>query len=203
VAKQPGIVAELGRPETPEETAQRKAAASAKRRSNQTAFNLVIATVASLLIVLFLVTVVVRPNPGEREPVDYRSIAADSGEDVIAPVLPESWKANDARLQTEGGVPTWTIGFVTPATQFIAFDQGLDANPTWLAAAVDGAQPTGTAEIGGLEWTVYDRRGDADTGNYAFILSAESGDDLLVLHGTADDAEFQTIATAVAEEAGA
>ena len=61
--KQPAIVAELGRPETPEETAARKAENSRKRRANQTAFNLIVATIASLGIVLFLVVVVVRPNP--------------------------------------------------------------------------------------------------------------------------------------------
>ena len=56
--KQPAIVAELGRPETPEETAARKAENSRKRRANQTAFNLIVATIASLGIVLFLVVVV-------------------------------------------------------------------------------------------------------------------------------------------------
>jgi hypothetical protein len=200
MAREPRIVAELGRPETPEETAQRKAEASARRRSNQTAFNLVIATAASLLIVLFLIVVVVRPTPPGPEPVDYRSIAGESGEGVIAPALPDGWSANDARLETEGGVRTWTIGFITPTTQYIGFEQGLDANETWLAAAVDGARPTGTTSIGGLEWTVYDRRDEGDTGNYAFALSAELGDDLLVLHGTAPDAEFETLAAAVAEE---
>ena len=200
MARGPRIVAELGRPETPEETAQRKAEASARRRSNQTAFNLVVATAASLLIVLFLIVVVVRPTPPAPEPVDYRSIAQESGEDVIAPQLPDGWNANGARLDTEGGVRTWTIGFVTPTGQYIGFDQGIDANETWLAGAVDGARPTGTAAIGGLEWAVYDRRDQSDTGNYAYILSAESGDDLLVLHGTAPDAEFETLASAVAEE---
>src|SRR5207342_1416059 len=56
------IVAELGRAETPAETAERKAKASAKRRSNQTAINLVIALVASLGLVLLVVLVVVRPE---------------------------------------------------------------------------------------------------------------------------------------------
>ena len=159
-----------------------------------------VATAASLLIVLFLIVVVVRPTPAGPDPVDYRSIAGETGEDVIAPTLPDGWSANDARLETEGGVLTWSIGFVTPTTQYIGFDQGLDANETWLAAAVDGARPTGTTTIGGLEWTVYDRRDQADTGNFSYMLSAESGDDLLVLHGTAADPEFETLASAVAEE---
>ena len=75
---EPRIVAELGRPETPQETADRRAAAAAKRRSNQTVFNLVIATVASLGVVLLLVLVVVRPDPGPAEPIDVAAIAADA-----------------------------------------------------------------------------------------------------------------------------
>src|SRR5690606_28187846 len=62
------IVAELGRAETPQETAERKAAASATRRTNQTALNLFIAVLASLAIVAFLVMVVVRPDQGSLVP---------------------------------------------------------------------------------------------------------------------------------------
>ena len=76
--KQPAIVAELGRPETPEETAARKAENSRKRRANQTAFNLIVATIASLGIVLFLVVVVVRPNPEPAPGIEYVTIAAQS-----------------------------------------------------------------------------------------------------------------------------
>lgn len=195
--KSPTIVAELGRPETPEETAQRKAAASQRRRANQTALNLVLATLASLAIVLFLVFVVVRPTPEPPAPIDYAAIAAESGRDVLAPDLPDTWAANAARLETVGGVATWTIGFVTPAGQYIALDQGLQANETWLADAVVDAQATGADRIGGLDWTLYDRRDAADPGNHAFILSTQIGEDLVVLHGTADDTEFETLAEAI------
>lgn len=196
-AKPPTVVAELGRPETPEETAQRKAAASQRRRANQTALNLVLATLASLGVVLFLVFVVVRPTPEPPAPVDYVAIAAESGRDVLAPDLPDGWTANAARLETVGGVTTWTIGFVTPAGQYIALDQGLQANETWLADAVLDAEVTGAARIGGLDWALYDRRDSADPGNHAFILSTQIGEDLVVLHGTADDTEFETLAEAI------
>ena len=196
-AKPPAVVAELGRPETPEETAQRKAAASQRRKANQTALNLVLATLASLGIVAFLVFVVVRPAPEPAAPIDYVAVAAQSGQPVLAPELPDTWTANSARIETVGGVTTWTIGFVTPADQFIALDQGLRANETWLAGAVENAQPTGSVRIDGHDWSLYDRRGEADTGNHAFSMSTEVGDDVIVLHGTADDAEFETLATAI------
>lgn len=198
--KPPAIVAELGRPETPEEAAERKAAASARRRSNQTALNLVIATVASLLIVAFLVVVVVRPAPAPTEPIDFGAIAAETGAGVVAPELPSTWRANDARFETTQGVRTWYIGFITPETQFIALNQGLDANPTWLAATLEDARATGTTRIAGLEWTVYDRRDSGEPGNHAFALSTEVEGSTIVLHGTADDAEFAALAESVAAE---
>lgn len=199
-AKPPAVVAELGRPETPSETADRKAEASRRRRVNQTAFNLVVATVASLLIVLFLVVVVVRPTPAPTDPVDYVAIAAEADGDLLAPLLPEGWAANNARLAPEGDVSTWTVGFVTPKQQFIALSQGIAANATWLSASVDAATETGRTSIGGLDWTVYDRRGERDTGNYAYSMSTQLGADLVVLNGTASDAEFQTLAAAIAKE---
>ncbi|MFZ2965296.1 MAG: DUF4245 domain-containing protein [Rhodoglobus sp.] len=201
--REPAIVAELGRPETPEETADRKAIASARRRSNQTAFNLVVATAASLLIVLFLVFVVVRPTPPPRDPVDYQSLAAASGEAVLAPGLPDTWTANAARLETSGGIRTWAIGFITPSTQYIALEQGLEANPTWLSQAVDGSAATGAVRIAGLDWITYDRRDAEDPGNHAFSMSTELAGSTIVLHGTASDEEFESLAAAVADEAGA
>lgn len=199
--REPAVVAELGRPETPQETADRKASASARHRSNQTAFNLVVATAASLLVVLVLVFVTVRPAPAPRDPVDYQSIAAAAGEAVLAPELPDTWVANAARLETSGGIRTFTIGFVTPSNQFVAFEQGLAANPTWLAQAVDGAAATGAARIAGLDWVIYDRRDAEDPGNYAFSMSAELRGSTVVLHGTASDEEFESLAEAVADEA--
>ncbi len=201
-SKPPPIVAELGRPETPQEAADRKAAASARRRSNQTSFNLLIATIASLGIVLLLVLVVVRPAPEPAPPIDVQALAAQSGADVVAPELPDGWTANLAQIQTVGGVRTWRIGLITADVQFIALNQGIAANETWLANAIKGASATGSISIGGLDWITYDRRDDGDVGNYAFVMSTQFGDDTIVLNGTASDAEFEALASAVASAVG-
>jgi len=203
---EPAIVAELGRPETPQETADRRAAAAAKRRGNQTAFNLVIATLASLGVVLLLVLVVVRPDPGPAEPIDVTSIAADAeqtaGLPLLVPALPEGWSANAARFGTVSEVPTWYVGYVTPETEFIAVNQGIDANATWLADTVDGLESTGTTVLDGTEWLLYDNRTDRDAGNHAYAMSTQVGESTIVLHGTASDVEFQTLAIAVMAEVG-
>ncbi|MGZ0211630.1 MAG: DUF4245 domain-containing protein [Actinomycetales bacterium] len=209
---EPRIVAELGRPETPEETFARKAETSRKHRANQTLLNLVGATVASLVIVLFLVLVVVRPSTETPVVADYQTIAADAqtnaSEPLLAPEIPEAWYANAARLGTTSAVQTWYIGFVTAATdssaaQFIALEQGIEANPTWLGIVTDGALATSTTTIDGIQWTIYDRRSSADTGNYAYSMSAEIAGSTVVLHGTAADAQFELLAAAIAADSEA
>lgn len=180
--------------------AQRRAA----RQANQTTFNLVLALVASLGIVLFLIVVVVRPEVAPAT-VDYRAAGAAAQSDVadalVVPDLPAGWTANRAQLVTgtADGVVRWEIGFLTPSGDFIALVQGVHANASWLADQVAEARADGSIAIGGLDWATYDRRHATDPGNFAYIMSTESGPSTLVLHGTASDEEFATLAAAIAE----
>lgn len=201
---QPRVVAELGRPETPDETAARKAETSRKHRSNQTLLNLVIALLGSLAVVVFLVAVVVRPAPPPAEGIDYATIASqaqnETAEPLLSPVLPPGWSANDARFQTTQQVPTWYIGLLTPGEQYIGLDQGIGANATWQAALLDSAQPTGDVTIDGIDWTVYDQRDSNDPGNFAYSLATTRGESTVLLHGTGSDEEFALLATAIAAQ---
>ncbi|MBY0177466.1 DUF4245 domain-containing protein [Curtobacterium herbarum] len=200
------IVAELGRPETAEETWARKDTARRARREHQTAFNLVLALIASLGIVLFLVAVVVRPDQAVDRSVDYRQVAqqADvSGAELLVPDLPSSYTSNNAEYQSGSarGVAVWTIGLLTPDKQYIGMHQGIDANDTWVADQLDQKQATGSRTIAGTKWTVYDRRDEGKgAGNNLYALVTTSGKDTVVLAGTADQKSFTTVATAVGEE---
>jgi len=200
------IVAELGRPETAEETWARKDTARRARREHQTAFNLVLALLASLGIVLFLVAVVVRPDQAVDRAVDYRQVAqqADvSGAELLVPDLPSSYTSNNAGYQSGSGrgVAVWTIGLLTPDDQYIGMHQGIDANDTWVADQLDQKPATGSRTIAGTKWTVYDRRDEGKgAGNNAYALVTTSGTDTVVLAGTADQKSFTTVATAVGKE---
>jgi type II secretory pathway pseudopilin PulG len=201
----PPISAELGRPETAEEAADRKAEASRTRRQNQTTLNLVLALIATLAVVAVIVLVSQRPEQSARPAVDYQQIAAQAQPSVAAelasPTLADDWRANSARLDTGAdGVTSWYIGFVTPEQQFIALRQGIDANATWLASQLPKLQPTGTATVGGLDWQVYDNRDAPDPGNLAYAMTAVVDGSTLVLSGTAATPEFETIATSLAEQ---
>lgn len=206
------IVADLGRPETPEETAARRAENSRKHRANQTLLNLVLALGASLAIMLFLVLVVVRPDGATRQGVDWRKDAAgqqvNSSVPLAAPDLSSKWSANTDGLDNAGnnnggdGVKAWSIGFITPSNQYIGFVQGIKANPTWVSNQLQQARATAKTRIDGVTWQVYDRRDASDPGNYAYALSTVIGVNSIVLHGTGTDAEFRTLAKAVSTDLG-
>jgi len=202
--KPPRIVAELGRPETPQETADRKAENSRRHRANQTLINLVVALVASLGVVVFIVTVVVR-DPAPRAMVDFAAVAAQSQSladvPLSVPALPPDWAANSAELRVpENDVTTWYVGFITPAQQFIALNQGIESNPTWLSALLDPVRVTGSETIDGRTWDVYDNRDGDDPGNLAYAMVTSEGDTVWVLNGTADEQEFRTLATTLGSE---
>jgi hypothetical protein len=200
------IVAELNRAETPEEIAERKAAASARRRANQTPLNLVFALLASMGVVALVVLVVVRPTSIERDPIDYAAVAAGAQQAVdvplVVPDLPGGWTANRAELVSGGtdGIASWQIGLLTPGEQYIGFVQGIDVDDRWMSEQTASAEATDRVTIGDRVWQVYDRRDVRDPGNLAYVLTTVSGESAIVLGGTASDAEFEALAAAVDAE---
>jgi hypothetical protein len=200
----PRVVAELGRPETPEETAARKAENSLKHRQRQTLKNLVLALGASLLIVLVIVLLVPRSDAPIDPEVDVASIAEQaqiaSDDPLAVPALPEGWRANAAELRTSAvdDVTAWYVGYLTPSNEYIGMYQGIEANPTWVASLLARTTATGTTTIDGVEWTVYDNRETSiDVGNARYGLTTEAGDSTFVLLGTATPEEFETLAAAL------
>lgn len=203
------IVAELGRAETAQEIADRKATATAAHRNNQTLINLVIALAASLLVVFVVVVVVVRPDQsGPPKAVNWVSVANDAQPSVsttlVVPRLPKTWSANRAELvdasSAADGIASWQIGFLTPTTQYIGLVQGIKADATWVSSQLQQKKSTGDATFGGLRWQVYDHRTADHPGNLAYGLVTSVGDSTVVLAGTASDAEFATLATEIAGE---
>lgn len=202
MSKEPRIVAELGRPETPEETAARKAASRKKHFENQNFTNLMLALAASLVLVVVIVLVVLRPDPPAPEPIDVRAAAQEAqvvlGTEPIVPEVPEGWAANAAEVRVSGDdVSTWYTGYVTPENEFVAMTQAVDANSTWLANQLRNASPTGEVTVGGIEWQYYDQREADDAGNLEFAMTTQVDDTWVVLFGTAESPEFTQFAEAV------
>lgn len=203
MSKKPKIVAELGRPETPAETAARKAENSRLYKSRKTINNLVYSLLVTVGLVAVIYFLVPRADGEPNWQVDYvaqSEIASTSlGESLLVPAMPEQWRANAAELRnaTNGQVTSWYIGFITPSDKFIAFNEAFDANETWVSNELKDYPATGTVTIDGQQWTVYNNRSMNDAGNVEYAMVTTLGRSTVVLYGTADDAEFEQLATSI------
>ncbi len=200
----PNVVAELGRPEPPEETAARKAADSRRHRAKQTFRNLLYSLIVTVATVAVIVALVPRSNTTILPDVDYGAAAAEAQggfpQTLVVPDLPTAWKSNDAEIRPAGrdGVAVWYIGLITPSNRYIGISQGIDANPTWLDETLQSAPEVSSEEIGGLEWTLYDNSQADEPGNVVLAASAVDGDSTYAIYGTADANELRTASDAVA-----
>ncbi len=202
--RQVPIVAELGRPETAEETAFRKAENSANHRRRQTVNNLIYSLLATVGLVVIMILVVPRGDKPLLPDVDFRAAAAEAQSAFTVPLaspdVPDGWKANLAEVRTSPqDVQSWYIGFITPQPeqQFAAISEGIGANDEWLHDQLPKLDPTGSLALDGAEWTVYDHRDHPDTaGNAPYALVTPVDGTTLVVYGTASVDEVQQLATA-------
>ncbi|WP_404433679.1 DUF4245 domain-containing protein [Microbacterium lacus] len=198
MAQNPRVVAELGRPETPDETSARKAASSFAYRSSQTTRNLIAALLVTLAIVVVIVFAVPRGTPPAREPIDVATIAAQiaSAETrtVIVPDAPDEWTINRARVEGDS-TRAWTIVYA-PELGFVNIAQGFDADASWPTRVLSGASADEAVTIDGIEWTRYDIADPSRAGNVSRALSTPAGTDTILIYGGGID-------TATLEQAAA
>ncbi|MDY0911078.1 DUF4245 family protein [Microbacterium sp. CFBP9034] len=202
MARSPRIVAELGRPETPGETASRKAESSRVHRESQNTRNLVAALIVTVLVVVVIIFAVPRGTPPERAPIDVAAVAESvstaEGRTVIVPDAPADWRVNVASV--EGDAPrAWTVVYA-PESGFLRVAQGFDADPAWAARMLSGARVDGTVTIDGITWDRYDIADPARAGNVSVALATEAGPDTVLIYGKADTATLEQAASAVATE---
>jgi len=213
-SSEPVIVAELGRPETPGETAERKARNSRLYRERKTVNNLVFSLIVSLAMVLLIVLIVPRGvDAWSGHSVDVARSASDTaataGQPLVAPEVPEGWKAKQAELRSapSGDIAYWYIGYTTKSDAYAAVIQaftnsGAPVDDSWIAQQFEAQAATGSERIGGLDWTVYDHpERNPDTTNMVFGLQAAVGDATLLVYGTESPDELRALAASVAEQA--
>ena len=200
------IVAELGRPETLEEEAARKAQNSKNYRDSKTIRNLWVAVGVTVGIVALIVLLVPRDDSSRLQAVDYRAVAVSAQRTLPVPLavpeLPDTWSSNVAEIRTASldGVTSWFVGLITPSKQFLSITQGIDANPSWLVTELKQTSPAGTTTIDGIEWTVYDNRdSDRDVGNAKYALTTESGRSTFIVAGTATPEEAEALASTITD----
>lgn len=202
MAREPRVVAELGRPETPDETAARRAESSRVHRQAQNTRNLVAALLVTLGVVAVIIFAVPRGTPPAAEPIDVAAVAEGiaevEGHGIVAPDVPEEWRVNSARL--EGDSPrTFTVVYA-PEQGFIRVVQGFEADEGWPSRVLRGADADGTVTIDGVTWTRYDIPDPERAGNVSAALSTPAGDDIVMIYGMASDEILEEAARGVASQ---
>ncbi|MGP3536241.1 DUF4245 family protein [Microbacterium sp. RD1] len=197
------VVAELGRPETPDETAARKAESSRVYRASQNFRSLIAALIVTLVVVAVIVFGVPRGEPAERPRIDVAAEATALSETLARPVLiadvPEDWGVNVASFESEA-VDAWTVGYVpTGSKGFLRVAQGFDADEAWTAELVAGNRSVGTATIDGIAWDEYRIADPADAGNVSYALATTAGADRIVIYGSSSPETAALVAEAMAD----
>ncbi|MFJ4224525.1 DUF4245 family protein [Microbacterium sp. NPDC089695] len=200
MSKAPPVNAELGRPETPEETATRKAEFSRAYRASQTVRGLVAALIATLAIVAVIVFAVPRGEPASPRTIDVERIAADvestMGSPVIVPVDDDFWRVNAAEL-TSGATVVWDVTLAPESENergFVKLAQAFDADSSWAPQRLNGIAPTDTTRIGGLEWDVYSLGDAGAKQNLTYAIGTQAGDDYVLLYGSRSAASTAELA---------
>lgn len=203
MAREPRVVAELGRPETPDETAARKAQASHNYRSSKTFRNLIAAMIATLGVLLVVIFAVPRGTPSPGPAIDVPAIAAGFaeayGRPVISPDVPANWRVNAAQLEGDES-PAFTIVYVPDSTSYVDIAQGFDLDAAWPSRQLSGAATTGTVTIDGIEWDVYDIGDPSRSGGISYALATTAGPDQIMVFGTADADTAATLAASVTDQ---
>ncbi|MFD5215607.1 DUF4245 family protein [Microbacterium sp. NPDC058345] len=189
MSREPRIVAGLGRPETPQETADRKAESSRVYRSSQTFRNLIAALIATVAVVAVIIFAVPRGEPAARPPIDVAAVAADVettiDRPVVVPEIDGFWRVNAAGLENSAPA-VWNVTLAPAAERergFIRLAQAFGADVTWAPQLLGGMAPNGTETIDGLEWDVYDL-GERGTANVSYALGIQAGSDYVLLYGS-------------------
>jgi len=206
MAEAPRVVAELGRPETPDETAARKAESSRVYRASQSTRNLVAALLVTLAVVAAVIFGVPRGDLPDPPVIDVTAIAerveSTEGRAAIAPGMSDEWVVNRAGLESVGSVRAWSIVYA-PADEdqpgFLRVAQGFDADPAWASRVLSGAAPVDTVTIEGIVWDRYELD-PTRTGNISVALATAAGTDTILIYGTADADALDETAAAVADD---
>lgn len=212
--KPPRVVAELGRPETSTETAARKAEQSRLYKQRKTVNNLVFSLLVSLGLMLIIVLVVPRgTDQWSGHQVDVAAAAeqteASTGQPLVVPAVGEGWKAKQALLRTkpDSEILDWHISYTTENEAYAAVSQaftksGEPVNETWIGQQFEGQTSTGTEQLGGVTWIVYDHPNrNPDESNVVFGMQARFDRATLLVYGTDRPEVLRTLAAGVAAQA--
>jgi hypothetical protein len=151
------------------------------------------------------------PSPGA--PPDYDAPAALQADadalhiPIRLPALPADWHSNSgSRAGIEGGrtdpsgqqarAVSSTVGYLAPSGMYLALTQS-NADEDKLVGSIDRDMvPTGTQDVNGVQWVVYEGDGNAEP-VWTARLNGPTGPAQIAIKGAAGTGEYRTLAAAV------
>jgi hypothetical protein len=93
-----------------------------------------------------------------------------------------------------------TVGYLAPSGKYLALTQS-NADEDKLVASIDGNMyPTGTQDVNGVQWVVYEGDGNAEP-VWTTRLNGPTGPAQIAIKGAAGTNEYRTLAAAVQTQA--
>ena len=106
-----------------------------------------------------------------------------------------------SRLEESDGVTSWYVGFVTPENQYIAIRQTYQPNPTWVALQLSGNAKAESKKIANLTWEYWPTLNPSNPpGTRERALLHQTEDLVLIIFGTAEWSDLESLAELIAEE---
>lgn len=178
-----------------------------RRLASYTVRNMIYSMLIMLLVVLAWWSMTYQPDELQRRPPEVTLTATHAAEQADFPLwLPEpgeGWTPTviwfDARVDE---VATWHISFTSPEGEYVALHQAADVTQEWEDEVLTGAGATGEqVELptpNGTEvWAEWAGAEDSNA-ERAYLLGPEqTGGSTVVVHGTAEPAEFEAFLASV------
>jgi hypothetical protein len=93
-----------------------------------------------------------------RQSIDLASAALAAQSRVgFAPAVavPQGWTVTSADVRTDsGGLPTWTVNYLTDTRRYVGLMQAPGWDATWQSSLTQGGVPDGEVTAGGRSWQV-------------------------------------------------
>jgi hypothetical protein len=151
-------------------------------------------------------------GPGRGAPPSYdaatalRADAAALGFPIREPQLPAGWQANsggrsgidagrtDPQSRQEVRAVTSTVGYLTPTGMYLSLTQSNADEDKLVASLHTGMYPTGTQDVNGTNWVVY--QGDGTEPVWTTRLTGPTGPAQIAITGAGSTDELRTLAAA-------
>ncbi|GAB3017057.1 DUF4245 domain-containing protein [Mycobacterium bourgelatii] len=140
-----------------------------------------------------------------------RADAVTLGFPIRLPQLPAGWQPNSGgRSGIENGrtdaasgqrlnAPTSTVGYISPTGMYLSLTQSNADEDKLIASIHSGMHPTGTVDVSGTTWIVYegtDQDGNGFEPVWTTRIASPSGPTQIAITGAGTADQFRTLAAA-------